>query len=638
MAHKACVQMPGLPAAQGLYDPRDEHDACGVGFVVHVKGQRSHAIVRQALQVLINLLHRGACGCEANTGDGAGILIQMPDRFLRRETARLGIALPPERHYGAGFVFLPRDAALRAEIEALIERIVVEEGQQFLGWRDVPTDDAAVGPSAVAVEPVFRQVFIGRGPTDGDRRRRRRGFERKLYVIRKRVEHAVDAMALADRNAFYVPSLSSRTLIYKGMLKADQIAPMFPDLADPDVESALALVHQRFSTNTFPSWPLAHPYRFVAHNGEINTLRGNINWMQAREALLESDVLGDDLKKILPIIREGGSDTAIFDNVLEFLVMAGRSLPHAVLMMIPEPWQNHEGMSPELRAFYEYHSSLMEPWDGPASIAFTDGTVIGAVLDRNGLRPSRYYVTTDDLVIMASEVGVLDIRAGEDRHQGAAAPRAHPAHRHGEGADHRRRGDQARAGAGPAVWRVAAAEHDADRGPAGGAVPAAARPRDRPAAPARLRLHAGGSADRARTDGLGRRGADWIDGHGHAAGGAVGAAAAALRLLHAALRAGDQSAARRDPRGARHVDGIDDRAGGQPPEARPGVLPADQHHLPDHRQRPAGQAAAHRRCRVSARSRCRCSTGRRKRGSASSTRSRRSRSRRARPSRTARRF
>jgi glutamate synthase (NADPH) large chain len=409
VAHKACVQMPGPPRAQGLYDPRHEHDACGVGFVVHVKGHRSHAIVRQALQVLINLLHRGACGCEANTGDGAGILLQMPDRFLRRETARLGIELPPERQYGAGFVFLPRDRALREQIEARLERIVVEEGQHVLGWRDVPTDDAALGPSAVAVEPVFRQLFVGRGAAHPAGAGADEWFERKLYVIRKRLEHAVDAMALPERNAFYVPSLSSRTLIYKGMLKADQIAPMFPDLADPEVESALALVHQRFSTNTFPSWPLAHPYRFVAHNGEINTLRGNINWMQAREALLESDVLGEDLKKILPIIREGGSDTAVFDNVLEFLVMSGRSLPHAVLMMIPEPWQNHEGMSPELRAFYEYHSSLMEPWDGPASIAFTDGTVIGAVLDRNGLRPSRYYVTTDDLVIMASEVGVLDI-------------------------------------------------------------------------------------------------------------------------------------------------------------------------------------------------------------------------------------
>jgi glutamate synthase (NADPH/NADH) large chain len=410
VSHNNCVQIPGLPPAQGLYDPANEHDACGVGFVVHVKGRRSHAIVEQALKVLINLLHRGACGCEANTGDGAGILIQMPDRFLRREAARLGFALPPERHYGTGSIFLPRDAGLRAEIERRFEAIVVEEGQRVLGWRDVPTNDADLGPGAIAVEPIFRQVFIGRdeafgaAAADADMR-----FERKLYVIRKRLEHAVDAVALPDPRSFYVASLSSRTLIYKGMLTANQIAPMFPDLADPDVESALALVHQRFSTNTFPSWPLAHPYRFIAHNGEINTLRGNINWMKARESLLESDVFGDDLKKILPIIREGGSDTAIFDNVLEFLVMAGRSLPHAVLMMIPEPWQNHEGMTEELRAFYEYHSSLMEPWDGPASIAFTDGTVIGAVLDRNGLRPSRYYVTKDDLVIMASEVGVLDI-------------------------------------------------------------------------------------------------------------------------------------------------------------------------------------------------------------------------------------
>jgi len=398
-----------VPPAQGLYDPAFEHDACGVGFVVHVKGVRSHAIVEQALQVLINLLHRGACGCEANTGDGAGILIQMPDRFLRRESARLGFELPAEWEYGAGFVFLPKDPALRAQIEQAFEAIVAEEGQRVLGWRDVPTDDTEVGPSASAVEPYFRQIFIGCGagfePAPNDPLR----FERKLYVIRKRIEHAVDGMALPDRSQFYIPSLSSRTLIYKGMLTASQIRPMFPDLADPEFESALALVHQRFSTNTFPSWPLAHPYRFIAHNGEINTLRGNINWMKAREALLESDALGEDLKKVLPIIREGGSDTAIFDNVLEFLVMAGRSLPHAILMMIPEPWQNNAAMTEELRAFYEYHSSLMEPWDGPASIAFTDGTVIGAVLDRNGLRPSRYYVTSDDLVVMASEVGVLDI-------------------------------------------------------------------------------------------------------------------------------------------------------------------------------------------------------------------------------------
>ncbi|HVW06159.1 MAG TPA: glutamate synthase large subunit [Vicinamibacterales bacterium] len=402
----------GQPSPQGLYDPRHEHDACGVGFVVHIKGRRSHAIVQQALQLLINLLHRGACGCETNTGDGAGILLQMPDRFFRREMAAQGITLPAERGYGAGLVFLPRDETTRREIQSRFERIVVEEGQQVLGWRDVPSQDHHIGPSAVAVEPVFKQIFIGRGadmPAPGASPEGDARFERKLYVIRKRIEHLVDGLDLPAKKSFYVVSLSSQTLIYKGMLIADQIETMFPDLADPEMESALALVHQRFSTNTFPSWPLAHPYRYVAHNGEINTLRGNINWMKAREALFQSDVLGDDLAKILPIIREGGSDTATFDNVLEFLVMAGRSLPHAILMMIPEPWQAHDSMSPARKAFYEYHSSLMEPWDGPASIAFTDGTVIGAVLDRNGLRPSRYCVTKDDLVIMASETGVLDV-------------------------------------------------------------------------------------------------------------------------------------------------------------------------------------------------------------------------------------
>ena len=398
----------GPPPAQGLYDPRHEHDACGVGFVVNIKGVKTHTIVRQALQVLINLLHRGACGCEVNTGDGAGILIQMPDRFLRQEAAKLGFELPAPGEYGAGMVFLPRDGAQRAEVQRRFEKIIAEEDQRFLGWRDVPTDDRLLGATAVAAEPVFKQIFIARGPRLAGPGAHAR-FERTLYVIRKRIENAVDGLDLSEKKLFYVPSLSSSTLVYKGMLIADQIETMYPDLADPAVESALALVHQRFSTNTFPSWPLAHPYRYIAHNGEINTLRGNINWMKAREALCRSDVLGEDLKNVFPVIREGGSDTATFDNVLEFLVMNGRSLPHAILMMIPEPWQNHEGMSADRKAFYEYHSSLMEPWDGPASIAFTDGTVIGAVLDRNGLRPSRYYVTKDDLVIMASEVGVLDI-------------------------------------------------------------------------------------------------------------------------------------------------------------------------------------------------------------------------------------
>jgi len=404
------VQYRPQPPAQGLYDPQFEHDSCGVGFVVHVKGERSHGIVRQALEILLNLRHRGACGCEENTGDGAGILLQMPDRFLRVEAERLGFALPPEGQYGAGMVFLPHDGARRREVEALIARVTADEGQHLLGWRDVPSDLSPVGPSARAVAPEFRQVFIGQGTPPPTADRDPLWFERKLYVIRKQVQKVVDAHPEAEiRGVVYIPSLSSRTIVYKGMLMAAQMDSAFPDLTDPRFESALALVHQRFSTNTFPSWWLAHPYRYIAHNGEINTLRGNINWMRAREALCASDLFGEDLAKVMPVVREGGSDTATFDNVLEFLVMSGRSLAHAVLMMIPEPWSGHESMPADRRAFYEFHASLMEPWDGPASVAFTDGTVIGAVLDRNGLRPSRYYVTKDDLVIMASEVGVLDI-------------------------------------------------------------------------------------------------------------------------------------------------------------------------------------------------------------------------------------
>jgi glutamate synthase (ferredoxin) len=395
------------PSAQGLYDPRDERDACGVGFVVDIKGRRSHDIVRKAMQVLINLEHRGACGCEANTGDGAGILVQTPDRFFRKVVP---FSLPDAGSYGAGLVFLPRDERDRETIRNLIAHVVAEEGATLLGWRDVPSDNSLIGDSAKATQPVFQQMFIGASSAQ-TRAQDRQAFERKLYVIRKRIESAVDSVSInaLSRRFFYIVSLSSNTLTYKGMLTARQLAPMFPDLSDTSLESCLALVHQRFSTNTFPSWPLAHPYRYVAHNGEINTLRGNINWMRARQGLLQSALLGDDLKKVLPVIREGGSDTATFDNVLEFLTMTGRSLPHAILMMIPEPWSGNDLMDPDRKAFYEYHSSLMEPWDGPASIAFTDGSIIGAVLDRNGLRPSRYYVTKDDLVIMASEVGVLDI-------------------------------------------------------------------------------------------------------------------------------------------------------------------------------------------------------------------------------------
>ncbi len=396
-------------SGRGLYDPRFEHDSCGVGFVVHIRGRRSRRLVDQALEIGVNLLHRGACGCEPDTGDGAGLLLQVPDRFLRRETAALGFALPPEGRYGVGMLFLPRPPDERRRVEGLVARVVDEEGQTLLGWRDVPTDSSPLGATARRGEPVIRQVFIGRDPALGDGPDAQPRFERKLYVIRRRIENAVDGLGLGTPDAFYAASLSSQTIVYKGMLIADQVTTMFPDLVDPDLESAIGLVHSRFSTNTFPSWPLSHPYRYIAHNGEINTLRGNINWMRAREALCESDLLGDDLQKLFPIIKESQSDTATFDNVLEFLAMTGRSLPHAVLMMIPEPWRKHESMAADRRAFYEYHSTLMEPWDGPASIAFTDGTVVGAVLDRNGLRPSRYYVTKDDLVVMASEVGVLDV-------------------------------------------------------------------------------------------------------------------------------------------------------------------------------------------------------------------------------------
>jgi glutamate synthase domain-containing protein 2/glutamate synthase domain-containing protein 1/glutamate synthase domain-containing protein 3 len=398
-----------LPPKQGLYDPLYEHDSCGVGFVVDLKGRRSHDIIKKAIRVLTNLEHRGACGCETNTGDGAGILIQMPHRFLLQEFARLKVDLPEPGHYGAGLVFLPTDPQNRLECERLFEQIVEEEGQAILGWRDVPVDNSMIGPTALKSQPFMRHILIRNQIHETKQALDPLAFERKLYVIRRRVENAVRASAIEQRKMFYIPSLSYKTLIYKGMLNADQVKPFFPDLRASSMETALALVHSRFSTNTFPNWARAHPYRYLAHNGEINTLRGNVNWMTAREKMFESELFGADIKKVLPIIDQTGSDSAMFDNALELLVLSGRSLPHAVMMMIPEPWSGDEAMSVSKKAFYKFHSCLMEPWDGPASIAFTDGIQIGAVLDRNGLRPSRYYVTKDDLVIMASEVGVLDI-------------------------------------------------------------------------------------------------------------------------------------------------------------------------------------------------------------------------------------
>jgi glutamate synthase (ferredoxin) len=410
------------PKAQGLYDPQFEHDACGVGFIAHVKGKKSHGILRDALTALVNLNHRGACGCEANTGDGAGILMQTPHEFLLKAARDAKVSLPGAKEYGVGMIFLPQDAKQRAECEKVFEQIVAEEGQTLLGWRTVPTNNSSLGFTAKASEPFVRQVFIGRNAKLADDM----AFERKLYVIRKRVENVLrygrTGKTVAGGEHFYVCSLSYKTLIYKGMLMPEQTDLFFPDLRDPAMETAIALVHSRFSTNTFPSWPRAHPNRYLAHNGEINTLRGNVNWMNARQMLFESDVWGDDIKKIRPIVNTDGSDSAVFDNCLEMLVLSGRSLPHAVMMMIPEPWENHESMSDAKRAFYQFHSALMEPWDGPASIAFTDGRVIGAVLDRNGLRPSRYYVTKDDLVIMASEVGVVDIAPERVAQKGRLQP------------------------------------------------------------------------------------------------------------------------------------------------------------------------------------------------------------------------
>ncbi len=393
-----------LPA-QGLYDPSNEHDACGVGFVAHIKGKKSHTIVEQGLTVLKNLTHRGAVGWDPKLSDGAGLLIQIPDRFYREEMARQGVKLPPAGQYGVGMVFLPRDPASRIACEYEIERAIKDEGQVLLGWRDVPVDNSDLAEPAKRIEPVIRQVFIGRGKnvtvTDA--------LERKLYVIRKSSGHAIQALRLQHGKEFYVPSMSARTVCYKGMLLAYQVGEYYLDLKDARVESALALVHQRFSTNTFPSWDLAHPFRLICHNGEINTLRGNVNWIRARQGAISSPILGDDLAKLWPLIYDGQSDSASFDNALELLVMGGYSVAHAMMMMIPEAWENHAQMDPARRAFYEYHAAMMEPWDGPASIAFTDGRQIGATLDRNGLRPSRYIVTDDDLVIMGSECGCLPV-------------------------------------------------------------------------------------------------------------------------------------------------------------------------------------------------------------------------------------
>ncbi|MGH3374097.1 MAG: glutamate synthase central domain-containing protein, partial [Actinoallomurus sp.] len=395
----------GRVERQGLYDPANEHDACGVGMVADLAGRKTHDIVVQALTVLRNLDHRGAKGAEPDDGDGAGILTQIPDELFREA---VGFALPAAGAYAAGIAFLPADEAERAETVEVIERIAGEEGLTVLGWRQLPYDPDFCGPTARGVMPHFAQLFLG-----ADSGARELELDRTVFCARERMEQ--------DTNVYF-PSLSSRTIVYKGMLTTPQLEPFFPDLSDRRYASAIALVHSRFSTNTFPAWELAHPYRFIAHNGEINTVKGNRNWMRAREALLDSDVLPGDLSRIFPVIDIEASDTASFDECLELLHLSGRSLPHSVLMMIPEAWENHAEMDPARRAFYEFHSTLMEAWDGPASVTFTDGTVVGAVLDRNGLRPGRFWVTDDGFVVLASEAGVLDIEPSKVVRKGRLQP------------------------------------------------------------------------------------------------------------------------------------------------------------------------------------------------------------------------
>jgi glutamate synthase domain-containing protein 2/glutamate synthase domain-containing protein 1/glutamate synthase domain-containing protein 3 len=406
------VHSNGLPERSGLYDPQLEHDACGMGFVANIRGEKSHDVILKGIEVLENLNHRGAAGCDPCTGDGAGLLLQVPDGFFRKHALELGFELPAEGGYAVGMTFLEPAGDTAAWQQQIVADVIAEEGQRLLGWRDVPVDPQAIGEIARQSLPTIRQFFVAAVGLEGD------AFERKLYVIRRVIEKRV-----AEREGcFHISSLSSRTLVYKGLLLASQMAGFYHDLADTDAESALALVHSRYSTNTFPSWDLAHPFRYMSHNGEINTLRGNVNWMHAREGTMSSELFGDDLEKIYPIIQEGGSDSACFDNALEFLFLSGRPLRHAISMMIPEAWEHHESMDPDRRAYYEYNNSLLEPWDGPASIAFTDGRRIGAVLDRNGLRPSRYVVTKDGFLVTASEAGVLEIDPANVERKGRLQP------------------------------------------------------------------------------------------------------------------------------------------------------------------------------------------------------------------------
>jgi glutamate synthase (NADPH/NADH) large chain/glutamate synthase (ferredoxin) len=565
------------PQADGLYDPRYEHDACGVAMVAKLDNAASHEVVVRALEALDNLEHRGAEGADTRTGDGAGILTQLPDAFLR---SVVDFELPPAGRYGVGMCFLPQDPQRRAKIEQLLELNVRVEGQHVLGWRDVPVDLDHVGDTAARSRPYIRQLFVEAGPGTSDDQM---AFERKLYVIRRIVE-------LATGPDFYAPSFSSRTLVYKGMLISHQLRRYFPDLQNPAFASAMALVHSRFSTNTFPSWELSHPYRVIAHNGEINTLMGNKNWMRARESQLASELFGRDLNKVIPIVREGGSDSATFDNVLELLMLAGRSLPHAVMMMIPEAYAGRDDLPEHLKGFYAFHSCFMEPWDGPAAVCFTDGRVVGATLDRNGLRPGRWMETHDGYVILGSEAGMLAVPPERVKRLGRLAPGKLFLVDLGEGriVEDEEVKEQVATAQPYGRWYADHVVHFDDL-PEREPTVRAPRPAPRPAAG--VRLEPGGPARPARAHGRQGRGAHRLHGQRRRARRAVRPAPRAVHLLQAALRPGDEPADRPDPRGRRHVAGHGRRRGGQPPRrgARPRAADRDG---PAHPAQPRARDAA----------------------------------------------
>ena len=590
----------GLPERQGLYDPRNEHDSCGIGFVANIKGRKSHDIIARGLQILVNLDHRGAVGADPLVGDGAGCLIQMPDALLRDWAPGRGLTVPDPGCYAVAMCFLPRAERERAIAKEHVEHYIRAEGQSLIGWRDVPTDTAGLGDTVIETMPWISQAIVACSADVADQD----AFERKILTIRKQALNTVTALAeqhgLSELRQLYMPSFSTRTLVYKGLLLAPQVGSFYEDLRNPLTVSALALVHQRFSTNTFPSWRLAHPYRFLCHNGEINTVRGNVNWMAARRQAMTSELLGPDLAKMVPLIGPGESDTACIDNALELLVIGGGySLAHAMMMLIPEAWAGNPLMDPERRAFYEYHAALMEPWDGPAAIAFTDGRQIGATLDRNGLRPARYVITDDDHVIMASEAGVLPVPEENIVRKWRLQPGKMLLIDFEEG---RIVGDdeikRKLAAEHPyAAWLEAtqfklhelpdlAEEHHEEFSRA--TVPA--RPNDptthlEPAAG--FRLHPGGPPVLPRADGARRRRSSRVDGHRHADRCAVEQAEAALQLLQAELRPGHQPADRPDPRRAGDVAGVDDRAAAQPLGARGRhALPAGSRAADPDRRRP----------------------------------------------------